>query len=142
MAESPIVQPTPTTVPSLAPEPSEVEQEHIDRAIEASQTAMDAIGTVVDISTYTLTVLGVLIAILAIWGVGALVRTARAQAKQIANKRWDSYIESDEFKALVKSRIDEAVKSQKLDAITRKLDELVRDEEEDEPPFDEKGAAQ
>ncbi len=103
---------------------------------------MDAIGTVVDISTYTLTVLGVLIAILAIWGVGALVRTARAQAKQIANKRWDSYIESDEFKALVKSRIDEAVKSQKLDAITRKLDELVRDEEEDEPPFDEKGAAQ
>lgn len=100
---------------------------------------MDAIGTVTDVATYTLTILGVLIAILAIWGVGALVKAARGAAKQIANERWNSYIKSDEFNALVNSRIDEAVKAQRLDTISRKLEELARDEDKDDPPFEEKG---
>ena len=131
----------PIPIPTLTPEPSELEQSHVEDAIEASQTAMDAIGTVTDVASYTLTILGVFIAILALWGVGMIVKAARDSAKQIANKRLDDYIEGDEFKALLNSRVDEAVRRERLDAIARKLDELSR-EAEDEAPFAEKGEGQ
>jgi hypothetical protein len=98
--------PLPVVVPTAVPP---IEQEHVKKALEASQTAMDAISTVTAISTYTLTILGVIIAILALWGVGALVRAARSAAKQIANARFNAYIESDEFKEMVKVRIEKSV---------------------------------
>jgi uncharacterized membrane protein YhiD involved in acid resistance len=126
--------------PAVRPgiEPSPAEAQHIEQALASSQTAMDAIGTVTDIATYTLTILGVFIGILALWGVGALVKAARGAAKQIANARWNDYIASEEFNALVNSRIDEAVRAQRLDTISRKLEELARDETRDAPPFEEK----
>jgi hypothetical protein len=93
------------------PAPTPIEQDHIKQALEASQSAMDAIGTVTDIATYTLTILGVFIAILALWGVVAIINAARATAKQIANDRFDDYIESKEFSDFVKSRIDTAVEA-------------------------------
>lgn len=130
MANLPVVPPP--------PEPSPVEAGHIEQALASSQTAMDAIGTVTDIATYTLTILGFFIAVLALWGVGALVKAARGAAKQIANARWNDYIASEEFNALVNSRIDEAVRAQRLDTISRKLEELARDETRDAPPFEEK----
>jgi DNA polymerase III sliding clamp (beta) subunit (PCNA family) len=89
--------------------PSGVEQEHIKEALEASQTAMDAIATVTSLTSYTLTILGIFIALLALWGVSAVVRTAKATAKQIANERFKAYIETDEFKELVKERIAKSV---------------------------------
>jgi hypothetical protein len=98
--------PLPVIVPTAVPP---IEQEHVKKALEASQTAMDAISTVTAISTYTLTILGVIIAILALWGVGALVRAARSAAKQIANARFNAYIDSDEFKEMVKVRIEKSV---------------------------------
>lgn len=124
--------------PVIVPEPTEVEQSHVQEALEASQASMDAIGTVTDIASYTLTILGVFIAILALWGVGMIVKAARDSAKQIADNRLDDYIGSEEFGELLRSRIDKAVKAEKLDAISRKLDELTR-EDEDESPFAEKG---
>ena len=89
--------------------PSPTEQQHISEALQASQTAMDAIGTIIDVATLSLTIIGIFIGLLALFGVMAIVRQAKAQAKQIANKAVTDYIETDVFKALVNSGIDKSV---------------------------------
>lgn len=130
----------PATVPASIPVPP-VEQEHIKQALEASQTAMEAISTVTAISTYTLTILGVIIAILALWGVNALVKAARAAAKQIANSRLDSYIKSDEFNELVKLKIEKSVQEKWLNTVVvTRLAEDVKtpDDPSPFPPGDAK----
>jgi len=82
--------------------------------------------------------LAIAIGVIALWGWKTLKDEAGEKAKQIANDRWDAYIKSDEFAALVKNRIDTAVRSEKLDLIMQKLDEIPRDAG-DAPPFKEKG---
>jgi hypothetical protein len=88
-----------------------VEQEHIERALAASQASMDAISTVTSVASYTLAVLGVLIAVLAIWGIKEITEQARAAAERIANKKLADYITSEAFSVFVKNRIDKAVEA-------------------------------
>ena len=126
-----------TPTPTASPEPTAVEQSHIEQALDASQSAMDAIGTVTDIASYTLTILGVFIAILALWGVGMIIKAARDTAKQIANERLNDYIDSDEFAALIQQRVDEGVRAHWQNRAMQMLEELTRKEGE-EPPFKEK----
>jgi hypothetical protein len=90
---------------------SPIEQDHINRALESSQTSMDAIGTITDVASYTLTLLGVLIALLAIWGIKEIWERAEKAAERIANKRLASYIASPEFYDFVKNRIDKSVEA-------------------------------
>lgn len=85
------------------------EAEHIKRALEAAQTAMDAIQTVTNVASYTLTAIGIVIGLVAIFGGVAIWLGAKAAAKQIANKRFDDYMQGDEFKELVKVRVEQAV---------------------------------
>ena len=120
---------------STHPAPSPVEQDHITQALEASQSAMDAIGTVTDIATYTLTILGVFIAILALWGVVAIINAARAAAKQIANERFDAYIGSEDFSNFVKNRIDTAVEAKWQDAQIGSMEQEDVAEGEGSSPF-------
>ena len=123
----------PATAPASVPVPA-IEQAHVKQALEASQTAMDAISTVTAVSTYTLTILGVMIAILALWGVGALVKAARAAAKQIANSRLDSYIQSDEFNDLVKLKIEKSVQEKWLNTVVvTRLAEDVKSADDPSP---------
>ena len=105
------VQAVPPQVSALPPthNPDALESEHIEQALNASQTAMDAIGTITDIATYTLTTLGVIIATLALWGAVQLVRQARYAAKQIANARLTTYMASDEFQAKLKDLVSASV---------------------------------
>jgi hypothetical protein len=88
-----------------------VEQQHIDRALAASQASMDAISTVTSVASYTLTILGVIIALLAIWGIKEIWERAERAAERIANKKLAAYITSEEFSAYVKNRIDKAVEA-------------------------------
>ena len=102
---------------------------------------MDAIGTVTDIATLTLTILGVLLAVLAIWGVGMIIKAARDSAKQIANSRFDDYIKSEVFRALVKERVDKAIKANWQNEFMKKIEEAVRGED-DPDPFPKKDEAE
>ena len=88
-----------------------IEQEHIDRALAASQASMDAISTVTSVASYTLTILGIIIALLAIWGIKEIWERAERAAERIANKKLATYITSEEFSAFVKNRIDKAVEA-------------------------------
>lgn len=121
--------------------PSQAEQAHIQQALDASQTAMDAIGTVTNIASFTLTILGVIIAIVALWGVALIVRGAREAAKQIANERLDGYIQGEDFRALVVEGIDAAVKAKWQDGLIRRLEEAVRGGDDPSPfPVKDSGA--
>ena len=99
--------PAPPPAPHVQPGP--VEQEHIKQALEASETAIDAIGTIVSVSTWALGIIAVALTLIAVWGYAAIRRAASEEAKQIANKRFDDYIETDEFKEMVKARIAQSV---------------------------------
>jgi hypothetical protein len=121
------VQPTPHNAPSP------VEQEHIKEALGAAQSAMDAIGTVTDIASYTLTILGVFIAILALWGVAMIIKAARDAAERIANNRMDDYIAGDDFQALVKERVDKAIAATWQDVQLQRLTETGKPAGDEEP---------
>lgn len=102
---------------------TQIEQSHIDRALAASQASMDAIGTVTNVASYTLTFLGVLIAVLAIWGIKEIRERAESAAERIANERLATYITSKEFSAFVKNRIDKAVESRWQEAQIGSMEE-------------------
>jgi hypothetical protein len=117
------------------------EAEHIERALGASETAMQAIDTVTNLATYTLTILGIIIGLVAIVGGVAIWRTAKATAKQIANERFDTYIETDEFKELVKVRIERSINERWQQNAGARLAEEQRDPA-DPQPFDPPPPAQ
>jgi|TARA_R110002049_G_scaffold149648_3_gene312700 hypothetical protein len=112
------------SAPHTAPTP--VEQNHIDQALQASQTAMDAIGTITSVSSWALGLLALFIGILALWGYGAIKRAAVEEAKQIANKGLKDYIETDEFKNLVKVRIEKSIEAKWQNTHVIKIDEAVK----------------
>jgi hypothetical protein len=113
-AAAPVLAAPPVTAPAhavvqmvpLHTSPTPVEQEHIRQALEASQTSMDAIQTLLSLSQW---VLAVLIAILALWGLRAVIWGSAKTAKQIANSRFDAYMETKEFRDLVEERLDKAL---------------------------------
>jgi hypothetical protein len=111
------------------------EEEHIKRALEASQTAMDAIGTVTNLATYTLTILGIIIGLVALVGGYAIYRSAKAQAERIANERFDVYIKTDNFKELVKVKIERSINERWQESEGSRLEEEIRDPA-DPQPFD------
>lgn len=129
----------PQAVPSHVP--STIEQEHIKQALDASQTAIDAIGTVLTVSTWALGIIGFAVALIALWGWSTLKEGAREKAKQIANERLDSYMASDEFKELMQARVDVAVKAKWQESLLKRLEEAVR-AADDETPFPNKEVGQ
>lgn len=111
--------------------PSAAEQEHIKQALDASQTAIDAISTVLSVSTWALGIIGIGVAVIAFWGWSTLKDAAREKAKQIANERLESYMESDDFRALMQSRIDLAVKANWQESLLKRLQEVVRSSDDE-----------
>lgn len=97
------------TIQTTVIEPSAVEKAHIDQALAASQTAIDAISTVVSVSTWALAIIGIGIAVIAWWGWSTLKAAAREKAAEIVNVRFDDYIRSETFLEMVKERIDKSV---------------------------------
>lgn len=89
--------------------PTAVEQAHIKEALEASQTAMAAIQSLLSLSQWVLGILGLVLAGIAVFGWVAIRNAVLSQSKQIANKRLDDYLETSEFKALVTERIAKSV---------------------------------
>lgn len=129
--------PTPVPLPTEAVEPSQVEQAHIDQALSASETAISAIDTILNVSMWSLGILAILLGIIAIFGWGVIRNACLDRAKQIANKRIKAYIEGEEFAALLKERIDKAAKAEWQARTIERITEAVRREGEDSP-FPEK----
>lgn len=117
-------------------EPSVVEQQHVEMALEAMQTAMSAIDTLLSLSSWVLTVLGVLIAIIAIFGWVVIRNAVIAQSEQIANKRMNAYLKSDAFKALLAKEVDQSVRARWQSRAVSRLEE-ERAQAGDVTPFKE-----
>ena len=125
--------------PNATPEPSQIEQQHIDQALSASETALSAIDTLLNVSMWTLTILAIVLAVIGIIG-WAVIRTACLNAaKQIANDRFDSYIKSEEFRQFTQDRVDRAVKANWQNHLMKRIEEAVRDDS-DPSPFPTKPA--
>ena len=127
--------PVPAFVP-LHTAPSPVEQAHIVEALAASQTAMDAISTLLGISQWVLSILALVVGFIAIFGWGVIRNAVLNLAKQIANKRMDAYIKSEEFSDLLSVKIDEAVIRREQDRTAQRLAEEPRTPGE-APAFEE-----
>lgn len=116
-------------------EPSAVEQNHIDQALRASDTAISAIDTILNISMWTLAILAILLAVIGIVGWGVIRSACGSIAKQIANKRFDAYIETDEFRGLVEDRIAQSVKERWQNAVVVTMLQEDKPEAGDRSPF-------
>ena len=80
-----------------------------------------------------MTILGVFIAILALWGVAMIIKAARGAAKQIANSRLDDYMASKEFRDLMVARVDASIKAERQDLLLKRLEEVVRGADDPTP---------
>lgn len=81
----------------------------IETTQKVSETAITAIDTLLNLSTWVLTVFGLLLAVLAIAGVYVIARQARKSARAIANDRLNDYLKSDEFAELMGTKVQQAI---------------------------------
>lgn len=122
--------------------PSPIEQQHIREALEASQTAMSAIQTLLSMSQWVLGILAVVLAGIAIFGWVVIRNAVMSQSKQIANKRFDAYIETAGFKDLVSQQIAKSVKERWENTVVVSRLAEERKSPGDASPFPTKGAAE
>lgn len=134
MSATPVRVPIPSATPV---EPSAVEQAHIEDALNASETAISAIDTLLNISMWTLGILAIVLAVIGIIGWSVIRAACLNAAKQIANDRFDDYIKSDEYRDFVQARVDKAVKANWQNHLMKRIEEAVK-EEDDPSPFPEK----
>lgn len=122
-----VVEPVHTIVTNL-------EQNHIDQAIGASQTAMAAVETVLTVSTWALAIMGLVVALVAIVGFFEIRRASINKAGEIANTRFDNYMKGEDFKAFVQERIESAIAAQWEKEMMSSLVEDI-DWDDELPPF-------
>jgi hypothetical protein len=91
-----------------------------DKAVETSQIAMDAISTILAFSSYTLGLLGLFIAGIALFGYILIKQAATNEAAKIADAKLDVYIKSEDFKKILLERIDRSVESRWQNTIVLK----------------------
>jgi len=101
---------------------------------------MDAIDSLVGLSSFVLTILGIVIGLIAIFGWAVIYAGARGQAKQVANNRMDRYIKTEEFGAAITKRLDELLEVRWQNFIAgRTLNTEGGDDAGDaDKPFDER----
>lgn len=75
--------------------------------VELSERALDAIATQLSLSSWVLGAMAVVVATLGIFGWAAVRRAAIKRAESLAKRRVKTYLCSDEFHALVRTKIEE-----------------------------------
>lgn len=83
-----------------------------ERAVQLSDRAFQAIDSVTNAANFWLTVLSIGLAVLGLFGLGAIFVGSRRAAIQIADKRIRSYLNSAEGQQFVKQAIETEVRSQ------------------------------
>lgn len=90
----------------------EIKQELLtdqEAAQQAFQLAVSSISTVSSIASWTLTALGVLVAVIAIFGFAIIVKAARYQARAVANEVVTHYLSSDAFSRMLEQKVAESL---------------------------------
>lgn len=109
-----------------------------EQAFKSTELAINAINSVVGLSQWTLAILGIFIAILAIIGITLINRNGVKRAEKVANKRLDSYLKSDKFNDLLETTLDRLARERWQQAIIiqgqLRVDERPHGEN---PPFPE-----
>lgn len=97
----------------------ELKQELIseqEAAIELSDRSIGAIETLLSLSTLVISILGLIIAVLAIFGYAFLVREAKRSAKKVANRQLDDYLTSEDVRLLIEGCVEKTVKERMKNA--------------------------
>lgn len=103
-------------------------------AVELTEKAVDAIGTVLTLSSWVLGVLGGVIALLAVFGYGFIARGAKEAARKLADDKVDAYIKSKDFADMMQASVEAEVKKRMTNKFI--LANLTEEQDGDEPdPF-------
>lgn len=104
------------------------------RTVEIADSAIAAIDTILNLSTWGLGILGVIIALLAIFGYGFIASSARKSAKEVATKAMSSYIKSQEFADQMQGAVEAEVRRRMANKFI--VANLTEEPDGDEPdPF-------
>jgi prophage DNA circulation protein len=82
------------------------------KTVELAEKSFQAIDTVTNQANFWLTCLTVVIGVVGLLGLAAVYIGAKREAKRVAESRINSYINSDEGKALIRAAMEEEVQSQ------------------------------
>jgi prophage DNA circulation protein len=82
------------------------------KTVELAEKSFQAIDTVTNQANFWLTCLTVVIGVVGLLGLAAVYIGAKREAKRVADSRINSYINSDEGKAIIRAAIEEEVQSQ------------------------------
>jgi hypothetical protein len=83
-----------------------------NRTVELAEKSFQAIDTITNQANFWLTALSIVIAIIGLIGLAAVYFGSKREAKRIAELRINTYIASDEGKALIRSAIEEEIQMQ------------------------------
>lgn len=110
---------------------------HAEReaTVKASEIAMTAIDTLLNMSMWVLSVLALMLAVLAIVGWWQIHRIVKLKAEHIANRKLDHYIGSDKFTTLMDQKITEAVETRWQDTVVVREIQVRQRAPADEQPF-------
>lgn len=110
---------------------------------ELSEKSIEAIGFLLNLSSWVLTVLAVVLAIIGIIGWTVIHKSAISKCQTMAKDYLEKYIQGDAFKTLVEDKVAEALKSNWQDTIvSTTLD--TNDKSQEQSPFpavEKKGGA-
>lgn len=75
------------------------------RAAEAYEVALQSIGAVTSLASWTLGILGVVLGLVALFGWAVISKVATSRAKELAGQKVSAYLISDEFAKILDQRV-------------------------------------
>lgn len=106
-------------------------------AQKAYELSTSAIGTVSSVASWTITALGVLVAIIAIFGWAVIAKASKAAAKKVAHDNVHAYLKSDEFIRLLDDKVEKALINKSIQGYVSGNDDI--DDVDPFPSEPEKG---
>lgn len=100
---------------------------------ELVDTALAAIDTLLNISTYVLTVLGIVLALIGIVGWVIIRKGAIDKAADTASSKLDSYLEGEKFEALLADKLQESIEKKWQGGLFINVDATTKPVAEDSP---------
>lgn len=87
------------------------------RAVDVADRSIAAIDTLLNLSMWGMTILGILVGLIALFGYGLIARSARIAAEKVATEKVESYIKSQEFADQIQRDVKEEVRRRVADKI-------------------------
>lgn len=100
--------------------------------------AISAVDTMLNTAQWVLGVLGVVLAVLAIFGFLYISKGAKKHAERIANKRLDDYLQGESFANLVESKLAESIEKRWQNTVVLHSIQAPDRSQGDEQPFPQK----